>query len=409
MAPTDGPRMRPLTRLLAFDEAYRSVLDACAPVDGTERVPLSDLAGRVLAEDLTSPIDVPGFDRAAMDGYAVRAEDTQGASEPHPRRLRIAGVAHAERTGALTVRPGDCVQIATGAAMPPGADGVVMVERTRLEGGDLLVPRPVSPQEHVSLRGSDIRKGSLVLRTGSVMTPPRVAVAAAVGSTTLEVHRRPQVALFSSGSELREPGHRLEPGQIYNSNAPALRALFLQHGADVTVGEILPDEVGAMVKQLKAHQRHDLIVVSGGSSVGERDLLQDAVRALGQVTFHGVQVKPGKPLLLGQAGRVPLVGLPGYPASCLCDAYLFLVPALRRMSHLPPQPLRRIPATLASPITNTSGRHFFYPVKVEGGRAVPTYTESGATTSVSEADGYVEIPATTNTLDEGQTVEVTLF
>lgn len=405
----DGSRMHPLENLISYEEALRRVLAASRPVREAERVPLAEAAGRVLAELLKAAIDVPGFDRAAMDGYAVGWRETAGASESAPIRLRLAAVVHAERGRPSPLGRGTCVQVATGAPLPPGADAVVMVERTRREGRHVDVLRPVRSAENVTFRGSDIRRGSRPLEAGRVLTPARLAVAAALGKTHVPVWRRPRVLLLSTGSEVRRPGTRLRPGEVYNSNAVAVAALLGQHGAAVVDAGPVADSVPALRRAFAKGRRADLILVSGGSSAGERDLLEEALRSAGRVSFHGVRVKPGKPLLLGSLRGRTVLGLPGYPASCLCDAYLFAVPAIRRMARLPALAPQRERARLAAAIRNASGRHFFVPVRLVDGTAIPTYKESGATTSVSEADGFLEVPAHVTNLQRGAPVLVTRF
>jgi molybdopterin molybdotransferase len=398
--------MRPLTDLLAFDEARDRVLAACRPVAESEEIDLVEAAGRVLAETLEAAADVPAFDRAAMDGYALRAADAREAGA----RLHVVGRVHAGPAGRHRVGAGECVQIATGAPLPEGADAVVAVERTRSEGTHVTIERPIRPRENVSARGSDLRQGARVLETGALLTPARIAVAAALGRARLRVWRRARVAVLSTGSELRPPGVALRPGEIHDSNGPGLVALLSAQGAEVTLAERVEDDVALLRKALKgAVAMSDMVVLSGSSSAGEHDLLRDAVAAEGRIAFHGVRVKPGKPLLLGEVATKTVLGLPGYPTSCLSDAYLFLVPALRRVARHPEEPVRRVTARLGLRVEGVRDRVWFVPVRLEAGLAVPTYKESGATTSLSDAVGYVTVPPDVAFLDEGEAVEVVLF
>lgn len=406
---SEGHGMRPLATLLPHSEALRLILETVRPVEETERVPLQAAHGRILSEPLRAPFDVPPFDRAAMDGYAVRALDAAAATETRPARLKRVDVVHAGGHASRTLGPGECIQIATGAPLPPGADAVVPVELTRLEGSHVAVVKAARSHQHVSFRGSDMRRDTEVLRPGVPLTPARVAVAAAVGCAELMVWRRPRVAVASTGSELKTPGAPLGPGEIYDSNGPGLRALLETAGARVTLLGNVADDVETLRRLLQGPRNQDLLLLSGGSSAGERDVLRDAVRAEGEILFHGVQVKPGKPLLLGRVGTTPILGLPGYPTSCLSDAYLFVLPALRKIARMPPSVERRVSARLGERVASVPGRLWFLPVRLENGLAIPTYKESGATTSLADAVGYVEISPDLPYVEAGEPVQVVLF
>jgi len=398
--------MRPLTDLRPPEEALQRILEACLPVRETEQGAVEDADGRVLAEDLVAARDVPAFDRAAMDGYALSSADAQTPGA----RLRVAGRVHAGPAQGQRVHTGEALQIATGAPIPEGADAVVPVERTRMQDGAVVLERPVRARENVSARGSDLREGQRVLSAGALLTPARIAVAAAMGRPRVSVWRRPKVAILSTGSELRAAGEALRPGEVHDSNGPGLTALFRSLGADVRTAQRVEDDIQTLSGALRSASRScDLIVASGASSAGQHDVLRDAVAAEGRIEFHGVRVKPGKPLLLGRIGSTPLIGLPGYPTSCLSDAYLFVAPAVRRLAHLPDEPPRRVTARLAHRVESVPDRLWFVPVRVEGGLAYPTYKESGATTSLSDAVGYVAIRPDVPFVDEGETVQVVLF
>lgn len=397
--------MRPLTDLLPHTKALERILDFCPPIPESTPVPLGESVGRVLAEAVTAAFDVPPFDRAAMDGYALRSAEAATV----PARLRLAGVLHAGDAPKQPVNKGECIQVATGSPLPAGADAVIMVERTRREGETIILDKIVKARENVSAQGSDVRAGQTVLAEGTLMNPARLAVAAALGCDSLRVWRRPRVAVLSTGSELRPPGTPLKPGQIHDSNGPALTALFRLHGADVVQGGPVADEIETLRRAIKSHADNDVIVLSGASSAGEKDVLRDAVAAEGTIVFHGVRVKPGKPLLLGRVGSAAVVGLPGYPTSCLSDAYLFVLPALDSLAHRPAPSPRRVSARLSERVASVKDRLWFLPVRLDDGRAIPTYKESGATTSLSDAVGYVEIPPDVPYVDAGDQVQVVLF
>lgn len=401
--------MRPLRELISPLEARKHIQEACRPVEGTETVALEEAAARVLAIDVRALHHVPPFARAAMDGYAVRSADVAAATPGRPIALRPRAAIHAGDIVRGQLEVGECFQIATGAPLPPGADAVVPVEATAFEDTHVLVHEAVAPQRHVSPQGGDMKQNELVVRAGALLTPARIAVAAAAGLDAVQVWRRPRVAVLSSGSELVPPGRPLLPGKIHDSNGPSLEALFRSMGAEVWRGPNVPDTVDGVEDALRAAASSDLVVVSGGSSAGERDVLRDGVARCGTIIFHGVRVKPGKPLLLGQIGATPVIGLPGYPTSCLSDAYLFVLPALDRLAHRPSPVVRRVAVRIAANVEAQPDRLWFVPVRLDGDLAWPTFKESGHTTSLADADGYVVVAAGGPGLRAGDPVDVTLF
>jgi molybdopterin molybdotransferase len=395
--------MRPFGALLPHDEALARLLEAASPLERVEDAALLDARGRVCAEEVRAPVAVPPFARAVMDGYAVRAED---AAAPGAR-LRVAGVAHAGRPFGGSIRAGEAVRIATGAPLPEGADAVCRVEDTREEpDGRVALAVAVPRGRAIDGAGSDIAEGSLAVRRGDVLTPARLGLLASLGLARVRVVARPRVALHSSGDELLQPGEAPAPGRIYDANSTSLAALLLDAGAAVERAPPLPDELGALRAALRASAaRADVVLLSGGASVGERDLAVDAVRAEGQVLFHGVRVKPGKPLLGGRIGDALVVGLPGNPTSALSNAALFVLPAVRRLARLPPVDGTTRAATLAEAVAADAERFLFLPVRLEGGRAVPTFKGSGALTSLAGSDGWIGVPPGAD-LPAGARVEV---
>jgi molybdenum cofactor synthesis domain-containing protein len=386
------------------------VLDAAAPIARTERVRLDDADGRVLAAGANATEDVPPFDRAAMDGYAVVAEDTFGAGRYEPRILRCIEKVYTGQVPARAVARGACIEIATGAPMPDGADAVVMVEETDKTGdGDVRIFTPVYPRQHVGRRAADIAAGQQVLAAGDVLNPSRIGALAATGVIDVEVFARPRVALLSTGNEIVEPGQPLGPGQIYDINRFTLSSIIRAHGGVPVRLPTAPDVLDALTAAIRSAAAEDIIVFSGGSSVGERDLILDALRAIGDVVFHGIAVKPGKPTVFGTVGAKPVLGMPGYPTSCLSNAYMLLVPLLRRIARLPPHHPQTTRLPLGRRVVSTTGRHQFYTVRIEDGVAMPAFKASGDITSMSRADGYIEIPAQTDIVEAGELVEVKLF
>jgi molybdopterin molybdotransferase len=402
--------MRPFTSTISLDEARRRLEANVRPIERTERVPLEHAGGRVAAVDLTSLLDVPPFARSAMDGYAVIAHDLVGASKAAPARLRLLDRIYTGTLSSTIVERGTCAEIATGAPLPAGADAVVMVEDTAKSGDDRIefFTAPAAGQ-HVARRGADIAAGDVVVRSGDVLTPSRVGAIAAIGCADVPVFAKPRVALLSTGNEIVDPGRPLGPGQIFDVNRFTLTAIVSAHGGVPEPERPAEDSVDALVAALDRCARADLVVFSGGSSVGERDLIVDAIAARGEMIFHGIAVRPGKPTAFARVGGTPFFGMPGNPTSCLSNAYILLVPFLRAVARLPPHEPRTVRVPLGRRIASAVNRHQFYTVRVRDGAAFPAFKGSGDITSLSQADGYIEIPADTSVVEEGTVVEVTLF
>jgi molybdenum cofactor synthesis domain-containing protein len=401
--------MRPIQHTIPIDEALAIAIESTRPIDRTERVRLEDADERVAASAITARADVPPFDRAAMDGYAVVAADTVAASREAPRALRCIERVYTGEIARRQVEPGTCIEIATGAPMPRGADAVVMVEETERAGDQIGVMSPVHPGQHVGKRGADIRPGTTIVEPGTVVNPSRVGALAACGVVELDVYARPRVAIMSTGNEIVTPGRPLAPGQIYDVNRFTLSAVIGRHGGVAVPYPTAPDSLPEMVAALELTAEEDIVVFSGGSSVGDRDLVLDLMRERGEVLFHGIAVKPGKPTALGRVNGRLFLGMPGYPTSCLSNGYILLVPILRRMARLPAFTPRTVPAKLVRRIVSAPGRHQFYTVRVDNGTAHPAFKASGDITSMSQADGYIEIPAQTDFVDAGTVVDVRLF
>jgi molybdenum cofactor synthesis domain-containing protein len=401
--------MRPFKGTISLDEA-RAIIDrAITPIARTERILLDRASGRVLAETITSPADVPPFARAAMDGYAVRAQDTTGASRATPRVLRCIEKVFTGQVPVQTVGAGQCIEIATGAPMPAGADAVVIVEDTDSNDDDVRVFAPVISSQNIGRQGADIHKGQTVMQPGTVLNASRVGSLAALGQTDVTVFDKPRVAILSTGNEIVEPGQPLAPGQIYDINRFTLATVVAENGGVAVPYRIAADTIDDLSRAVDECLEQDLLVFSGGSSVGERDLILDVVTAKGEMLFHGIAVKPGKPTAFGRIKDKLVFGMPGYPSSCLSNAHILLAPALRRIARLPEQIVRSITLPLASRVASVPGRHQFYTVRIENGAAVPAFKASGDITSMSKADGYIEIPADVDVVEARALVEVKLF
>jgi molybdenum cofactor synthesis domain-containing protein len=405
-----GNRMRPIRETISLDAAREMIDGAIRPVERTERVRIDLAGGRVVARPVEAQADVPPFARAAMDGYAVRAADTFGASTHDPRALACVETVFTGQVPTKAVGVQQCTEIATGAPVPDGSDAVVMVEDTEKQPDQTVrIFSPVYPGQNVTKQGADIRAGQPVLQPGDVLTPSRVGAVAALGVIDVDVYAQPRVAILSTGNEVVDPGQPLKPGHIYDINKFTLSAILREHGAVPVPYPTAPDNVPDLERALEACLAEDVILFSGGSSVGERDLILDVVDRMGEVLFHGIAVKPGKPTLFGTISGKPVFGMPGYPTSCLSNAYMLLVAPLRRLARLPEWAPRVARLPLGQRVVSTTGRHQFYTVRIVDGQAMPAFKASGDITSMSQADGYIEIPAQVDVVEKGEPVDVRLF
>ena len=384
--------------LVSADDALDTILSKLRPVTGTELCAVQDADLRVLAEDLKSTINVPAFDRAAMDGFAVRSEDLE-----EPGMLKIAGKALAGNGYKGTVKKGECIEIATGAPMPKGADAVVMIENVQVVGQAVSFKSPVAKGEYVGLKAEDIGKGDVVLKRGTVMGPGQIAAVAIIGKAKIKVVSRPKVLIFTTGDEVVTPGKQLKQGQVYDCNSYAMMTIARRAGAEVTYRPNVKDTLPSLTKALsEAAAQYDLVVFSGGTSVGARDYAREAVAELGRVLVHGVAVKPGKPVLFGMIKKCGVFGMPGYPTSCLLTAKLFLAPAIRWLAHNRFHERRKKIVTLGHEVKQDKTKQLLLPVSVDDHDvAWSTFKGSGAITSLSESVGYIEIDAGDGVIQKG--------
>jgi molybdopterin molybdotransferase len=403
-------RMRPIRETISL-EAARELIDAAIrPIERTERLRIDLAVGRVVARPVVARADVPPFARAAMDGYAMRAADTFGASTHDARVLACIETVFTGQVPTKAVGPGQCTEIATGAPVPEGADAVVMVEETEKQPDQSVrIFSPVYPGQNVTRQGADIRAGQPVLHPGDVLNPSRIGAVAALGVPDVEVYAQPRVAILSTGNEVVDPGQPLEPGHIYDINKFTLSSVLREHGACPVPYPTAPDNVPDLTRALEECLADDVVLFSGGSSVGERDLILDVVQRMGEVVFHGIAVKPGKPTLFGIISGKPVVGMPGYPTSCLSNAYMLLIGPLRKLARLPEWAPRIARLPLGQRVVSTTGRHQFYTVRIVDGQAMPAFKASGDITSMSQADGYIEIPERVDVVEKGEPVDVRMF
>jgi molybdopterin molybdotransferase len=388
---------------------------------GAEEVDLAGALGRVLARAVPAPEDAPPFPRASMDGYGVRAVDTFGASVGAPQYLEIKGEVPMGAVPDRPAGPGEALRVPTGAMLPPGADAVVMVEYTAEHpDGTLEVRRPVAPGENVLQPGEDVGRGEVLFPAGSLLRPQDLGLLAALGVTRLNVHRRPRVAILSSGDEIVPLHQQPQGGQVRDSNAPLAAAQVAQWGGMPTLLGIVADDFSALKNALAAAlAAADLILISGGSSVGARDLTLEAIKALAgaEVLVHGVALRPGKPTILAAIGQppLPLLGLPGHPASAAVVMEVLGRPLLARLAGLGASQSwgGEVMALLSRNLAGASGREDYVRVRLrregESLWADPVLGPSGLLSPLVKSDGLVMIPLGVEGLLRGETVTVRLF
>jgi len=345
--------------MITLEKATRQLQSLVEPLPA-EEIPVLKSGGRVLREDVRSSLAIPPFDKSAMDGYAVKAADIAGASPGQPVVLEILEDIPAGKVGRFRLRKGTAARIMTGAPLPRGADTVVMVEDTAAAAGGVRIKKSVARGTHVAPAGEDVRKGERVLRKGTLLGAAEMGMIAATGRRQVQVSIRPRVRIISTGSEILAPGKSLRPGHIYDSNGYSLTGLAASRGADARFLGIAPDRKGALERKIARAHDADLLVLSGGVSVGDYDLVQDILLDLGiEQIFHKVRIKPGMPTFAGRQGRRFVLGLPGHPVSCMVTFVLFAGPLIDAMLGRAAGGLRRGRATLTTPLRLKPDRRKF--------------------------------------------------
>lgn len=406
-------------------EARATLLDSAEPHGRTETVPLADADGRVLAEPIDAPAPVPGYDRAAMDGYAVRAEDTFGASDRSPAVLRERD--HEDGS----IAPGEAARVHTGSALPEGADAVVMIEHVETVGDEVETFDAVASGENVGAAGEDVADGQRLYEAGETLRPSDLGLCKSVGLEEVAVRDRPTVAVIPTGEELVQSDP--DPGEVIETNGLTVSRLVERWGGEPRYREVVTDDEDALAAAIEADLDADVVVTTGGSSVGERDLLPEVVDGLGEVLVHGVALKPGHPVCLGRVDGTPVVSLPGYPVACIVNAVQFLRPVQKRVAGTIADPFPTRRARLDRKVASEPGTRTFARVKLShegsdaedgenGGDdphhdpddapyvATPTRASgSGVLSSVALADGWVVVPEPREGLDAGDVVDVELW
>jgi len=410
--------MPELFNVLPPASALKVLLDHLPVRVRAESVSTAEALDRVLAESLIAPSSLPAFPRSTMDGYAVRAADTFGASESLPAYLSVVGEVPMGRASDVKIEPTQAAVVYTGGVIPPGADAVVMIERTqKLDATNIEVLRAVAPGENVISVGEDVKVGEALLAPGHVLRPQDLGGLMALGMTRVKVATRPRVAIISTGDEVVPPDVEPGPGQVRNVNTYTVAGLVAHAGGLALPQGIVRDSFDALLSVARAGlDAADALVIAAGSSVSTRDLTADVVNHLGKpgVLVHGVSVKPGKPTILGVCQDKPVIGLPGNPVSATVVAGLFLVPVLWRLQGVDEPPdRRRVTAKLTHNIASVPGREDYVQVKVveRDGElwADPVFGKSNLIYTMVKADGLLCVPLDSNGVHEGEWVEVSLF
>lgn len=393
-------------------DEVKKIIDSLNMERKIERINLSDAYQRVLAEDVHALIDLPPFNRASMDGYAVQAQDTFGASEDNPIILNLIEKIRAGDSPSKEVQKGTCSEVGTGAPLPAGADAVVMVEVTDIQNDKVEIMEAVAPGTNRALQGSDIEKGQLLMEKGTLLTAAKIGALSAVGLKEVPVFAKPIVAVISTGNELIKPEEELKHGKLYDINSESISNAVKSCGCTPLASTIVKDDYDSIKNRIDSYKDADVIITSGGTSAGAGDILRQVVEDMGKILVHGISVKPGKPTLIGtlpdEGGNVVLFGLPGYPVSALMIFHGFVAPFLRGIAGVNEFMEKKESRSLklGRRYHSARGRSHFVLVKIEGNIAHPILKDSGAITALAEADGYFEVPKNVEIMEKGEQVKV---
>jgi molybdopterin molybdotransferase len=403
--------MRPFGKLLPVEVAVRRLMAAARPVGRQERVFLGESLGRVSAESFRAPFPVPRFARATWDGYAFRAASTRGTSARHPARFKVVGEVFADRGYDRPLRTDEAVAIAAGGRLPPGADTMAIFEEVKRSGTEVLVLRPVRVGERVAATAADFHRGQVLVRRGDVLDPATVGSLGAAGRTDIRVYARPRVSILPNGNELVEPGNPIRGDQIYETNNLTLGAIVHANGAVPLPHPPLPDDVDRIESGVrKALTESDLVLLTGGSSVGEHDYAPEVLPRIGRVLFHGIAVRPGKPTIAAVTDGRLVIGMPGHPTSSLSNSFWLLYPLLRRLGHLPGPGWVEASCRLARPGDHPSrDMSVVLSLRVVDGWGYPTFHGSHAVTGLRGVNAFSMIPPGARRLRQGQRLAVHLL
>lgn len=400
-----------MLNVVTREEAVRIILEKIPEAADVETVGLPDALDKVVAEDILSPEDLPAYARSTVDGFAVRASDTYGCSEALPAMVTYAGKVLMGEDEKRVLPKGSCMQVPTGGQVPEGADAVVMVEHSEDLGDEFrYMLKPVAPGENVNAKGDDIAIGGVAVPKGTMLEPRHTAVLAALGISELKVRKPLTVGILSTGDELVDYTETPKGTEIRNINSVTLAAAVEALGCQAKLYPIVPDEEAALREAIDTVRKEcDFLIISGGSSVGERDNVNRVLASFGEVYFHGVALKPGKPTMFAMLdGDVPAFGLPGHPAAAFYTFHLFAKPAILKRRGAIAVP-RYVEAALSQKVPSNHGREEIIGVALENGKAVPLPAKSGVVSVLSRADGTITIPRDLEGLERGAKVKVLLF
>jgi len=396
-------------KTVSVEEAVR-IARSLARLPPVEEVGLADAGGRVLAADVHADMDIPGFSRSTVDGYAVKAADTIGTSESLPALLRNAGRVGIGEAVTMVVKPGTCIYVPTGGGIPEGADAVAMIEYSEQIGEEVLVRRTVAPGENVMARGEDFSRGELVIPAGRFLSPREIGVLASVGRAVITVFRRPVIGIISTGNELVPVSEVPGSGQVRDINSFLVGDFLRSRGCIPVYFGIVRDERELLKSKLdEALTRCDAVLLSGGSSKDERDLTADLIGERGEVLVHGISIAPGKPTIIGRKEGKPVIGLPGHPASAYVVMLVIVRSLLDAMTGRETERIPSVTTVLAENVPSAKGREDYVRVRLTGDRGYPEFGKSGLMNTLIRSAGLVRIPAGKEGLEEGEVVEVLLW
>jgi molybdopterin molybdotransferase len=388
-------------KLTSSSEALKQFLARIKPIARTEEIPIEEAIDRILARNITSKVDIPHYRRAAMDGFAVKAEDTYGASESSPVMLKVTQ---------REVKKGECARVHTGSAMPEGSDAVVMIEYLNVLEDKIEVYKQVYPGENVGEIGEDVKKGELLFKPGHRLRPSDIGLLAALGEEKVAVYEKPTVAIIPTGEELVSNARELKAGEMVETNGLMLSLFIKKWGGVARYLKFISDEPSEIERAIKDNLNSDLILLTGGTSVGIRDYAAKTIQKIGELLVHGIKMTPGRPTALGFVEKIPVICLPGYPVACIVAALEFAYPTLKKIGRMPTLPPPVIKARLADKIASKHGHKTYARVRVKGGKAYPIMTAgSGILSSMVKSTGFVIIPENIEGFEAGKEVEVLIL
>ncbi|MDO5014769.1 MAG: molybdopterin molybdotransferase MoeA [Clostridia bacterium] len=399
-----------MLNVISFEQAKKIIDEICDTSFATKTVSLEEALGKISACRITSSENIPSFDRSTVDGFAVRASDTFGAGESIPSMLTIKKEILMGENETLEIFPGECAAVSTGGMLPKGADAVVMVEHTQTQLDELcLVFKAVSPFENMTKLGDDLSVDEVIVNENTKLEPFHIGSLAAAGIKNIKVYEKIKVGIISTGDEIVEIDIVPKPGQVRDVNSYLLKAMFEKYGFEADCLGIIKDERKNIKFAIeKAVKNYDMVVISGGSSAGVRDMTEGIISELGKTFVHGIAMKPGKPTIIGKIGKTPIFGLPGHPLAAFFVVQTLILPTLLKKQNAS-KSFCTENCILDANVSSNHGREEFLCVKIIDEKAVPVYGKSGIISLLSNSDGYIKIDRNTEGIKKGKTVKVFLF